>query len=71
MNPVDRNDFDTEPQILVNENQANLDPTVVVAEADRTVVLTENDTIVIDKPTPCCAWLPLMSTAAGSCTGWP
>ncbi len=52
MNPVNRNDPNTEPEILVNENQANLDPTVVVSEADRTVVLTENDTIVIDKPTP-------------------
>ena len=49
MNPADRNE---EPEILVNENQANLDPTVVVAEADRTVVLTEDETIVIEKPTP-------------------
>lgn len=49
MNQVDRNE---EPEILVNENQANLDPTVVVAESDRTVVLTENDTIVIDRPAP-------------------
>lgn len=49
MNPVDRNE---EPEIFVNENQANLDPTVVVSEADRTVVLTENETIVIEKPTP-------------------
>jgi len=38
------------PEILVN-NQATLDPTVVVAEPDRTVVLTESETIVIDKPT--------------------
>lgn len=53
MNPVDRNDQNKgrEPEILVNENQANLDPTVVVAEADRTVVLTEDETIVIEKPT--------------------
>jgi hypothetical protein len=51
VNPVDKNP-NNEPEILVNENQANLDPTVVVAEADRTVVLTENDTIVIEKPTP-------------------
>ena len=49
MNPVDRNE---EPEILVNENQANLDPTVVVTEANRTVVLTEDETLVIDKPTP-------------------
>jgi hypothetical protein len=52
MNPVDRNDPNSQPEILVNENQANLDPTVVVAEAGRTVVLTEDETIVIEKPTP-------------------
>ena len=52
MNPVDRNDPKTEPEILVNENQANLDPTVVVTEPNRTVVLTEDETIVIEKPTP-------------------
>jgi hypothetical protein len=39
-----------EPEILVNQNQQTLDPTVVVDEADRTVVLTENDTLVIEKP---------------------
>jgi hypothetical protein len=39
-----------EPEILVNQNQETLDPTVVVDEADRTVVLTDNDTIVIEKP---------------------
>lgn len=39
-----------EPEILVNQNQETLDPTVVVDEPDRTVVLTENDTIVIEKP---------------------
>ena len=51
MNPMDKNNPERqEPEILVNQNQANLDPTVVVAEADRTVVLTEEETIVIDKP---------------------
>lgn len=39
-----------ESEILVNYDQATLDPTVVVAEANRTVVLTEEETIVIDKP---------------------
>jgi hypothetical protein len=39
-----------EPEILVNQNQETLDPTVVVDESNRTVVLTENDTIVIEKP---------------------
>jgi hypothetical protein len=38
------------PEILVNQNQETLDPTVVVDEPDRTVVLTESDTIVIEKP---------------------
>ncbi len=49
MNPVDRNE---EPEILVNEDQANLDPTVVVSEPERTVVLTDDETIVIEKTAP-------------------
>jgi len=39
-----------EPEILVNHDQIPGDPTVVVAETDRTVVSTKNETIVIDKP---------------------
>lgn len=39
-----------ESEILVNNDQLTHDPTVVVAEADRTVVLTEEETIIIDKP---------------------
>lgn len=40
---------ENEPVILRNENGEALDPTVVVDEADRTVLLTENETIVIEK----------------------
>lgn len=38
-----------EPVILRNEYGEVLDPTVVIDEADRTVMLTENETIVIEK----------------------
>lgn len=38
-----------EPVILRNENGQAVDPTVVVEEKDRTVLLTENETIVIEK----------------------
>lgn len=38
-----------EPKILVNETGQAVDPTVVIDEADRTVLLTENETIVIEK----------------------
>lgn len=48
---INQNDTpDAEPQILVNELGHAVDPTVVVDEADRTVVLTETETIIIDKP---------------------
>lgn len=40
---------DTEPQIVVNEYGAAGDPAVVVDEADRTVLLTDSETIVIEK----------------------
>ncbi len=40
---------DVEPKILVNEYGQAVDPTVVIDEADRTVLLTENETIVIEK----------------------
>lgn len=40
---------DTVPQISVNETGAANDSTVVVEEADRTVVLTQDETIVIEK----------------------
>jgi hypothetical protein len=40
---------DTEPTILRNEIGKVPDPTVVVDEADRTVLLTDNETIIIEK----------------------
>lgn len=40
---------DAKPKILVNEYGQAVDPTVVIDEADRTVLLTENETIVIEK----------------------
>jgi hypothetical protein len=39
-----------EPEIIVNEYGATRDSTVVVEEANRTVLLTENETIIIEKP---------------------
>ncbi len=38
-----------EPTILRNEQGEAVDPTVVIDEEDRTVLLTENETIVIEK----------------------
>ena len=49
MNPMDKDNKGEQPEILVNFDQATLDPTVVVDEADRTVVLTEDETLVIQK----------------------
>ena len=40
---------DSEPTILTNDIGKVLDPTVVIDEADRTVLLTENETIIIEK----------------------
>jgi hypothetical protein len=40
---------DAEPQIIVNEYGATKDPAVVVEEADRTVLLTNEETIVFEK----------------------
>src|SRR5215204_3662433 len=40
---------ETKPEILRNEIGKVIDPTVVVDEADRTVLLTDNETIVIEK----------------------
>jgi hypothetical protein len=39
----------TEPQILVNDYGATRDSTVVVEEETRTVLLTDNETIIIEK----------------------
>jgi hypothetical protein len=40
---------DTQPEILVNDYGENRDSTVVVDEVDRTVMLTPNETLVIEK----------------------
>jgi len=40
---------ENEPEILVNEYGSTLDDAVVVDEADRTVLLTQDETIIIDK----------------------
>ena len=49
MNPVDKNNPEKQqPEILTNLDQG-IDPTVVVSEADRSVVLTPDQTLVIDK----------------------
>jgi Tfp pilus assembly protein PilO len=45
------NSEETAPQIHVNDLGTTKDPTVVVEEADRTVLLTENETIIIPKET--------------------
>lgn len=39
-----------EPEIVVNEYGATRDSTVVVEEENRTVLLTDNETIIIEKP---------------------
>jgi len=51
MNPLDKkNPADSqEPEILTNLDQG-LDPTVVVTEPDRSVVLREEETLVIERP---------------------
>src|SRR5689334_3206070 len=49
--PLDQTNIpeEGEPEILVNEYGETLDPAVVVDEPGRTVLLTDDETIVIDK----------------------
>lgn len=49
--PIDQRNLpeEKEPEILVNEYGETRDPAVVVDEADRTVLVTPDETIVIDK----------------------
>jgi len=49
--PKNDDSEETKPQIHVNDYGETIDPTVVVEEADRTVLLTENETIIIPKET--------------------
>lgn len=51
MNEQDKHYGDTEPQIEVNDYGTTKDSAVVIEEPTRTVLLTETETIVIDKPT--------------------
>lgn len=48
-NPNDAVESNTEPEIVVNQYGATKDSTVVVEEKDRTVLLTEDETIIIEK----------------------
>ena len=49
--PLDQRNLpeDKEPEILVNEYGETLDPAVVIDEADRTVLVTPDETIVVEK----------------------
>lgn len=47
--PLDSTESNEEPQIVVNDYGATKDSTVVVEEATRTVLLTDTETIVIEK----------------------
>lgn len=51
MNEQDKHYGDTEPQIEVNDYGTTKDSAVVINEPTRTVLLTDTETIVIDKPT--------------------
>jgi hypothetical protein len=47
--PLKNNGENTEPEILVNEYGSTIDDAVVIDEPDRTVLLTEDETIVVAK----------------------
>lgn len=51
MNEKDQNTEPNEPEIVVNNYGTTRDSAVVVEEADRTVLLTDNETIVIPRET--------------------
>ncbi|MEP6900909.1 MAG: hypothetical protein ABJA66_04115 [Actinomycetota bacterium] len=48
---TENSEIETKPQIHVNELGTTIDSTVVVEEADRTVLLTDDKTIIIPKET--------------------
>jgi len=50
LEPVGSAEQKKEPEIVVNEYGATRDSTVVIEEENRTVLLTEDQTIIIDKP---------------------
>lgn len=47
--PLKSGGENTEPEILVNEYGSTVDGTVVIDEPDRTVMLTEDETIIVQK----------------------
>lgn len=49
LKPNDSIEANKEPEIVVNEYGATIDSTVVVEEETRTVLLTDNETIIIEK----------------------
>lgn len=50
--PNEEKDSKTQPEIIVNNYGATKDDAVVVEEADRTVLLTEDETVIIEKSLP-------------------
>ncbi len=48
-NPNDEQNLKTQPEIIVNDYGATKDSAVVIEEADRTVLLTEDETLIIEK----------------------
>ena len=50
--PNQEENLKTQPEMIVNDYGATRDDAVVIEEADRTVLLTEDETIIIEKPLP-------------------
>lgn len=50
LDPIDSAENKKEPEIVVNEYGATKDSAVVIEEANRTVLLTEDETLIIEKP---------------------
>ena len=50
LKPNEEQNLKTQPEIIVNDYGATKDSAVVIEEADRTVLLTEEETIIIEKP---------------------
>ncbi|CAN5372669.1 hypothetical protein BH10ACI1_BH10ACI1_18700 [soil metagenome] len=49
LKPIEPENIENDPETVVNNYGETKDSTVVIEEADRTVMLTENETIVIEK----------------------
>ncbi len=50
LKPGEEQNLKTQPEIIVNDYGATKDSAVVIEEADRTVLLTEDETLIIEKP---------------------